>query len=100
MRCSNLAEPIKLGGNIELVGFDSVDGAEMVVVKKMVGSYAKDMSEKNSNFKSLTVSMDKDGDQFRISSSLQADNDYKAEESGANLFMTMDKSLKKIISQL
>ncbi len=38
-------EELKLGGNIVLVGF-SLDSAEMIIVKKIVGHYAKKISEK------------------------------------------------------
>ena len=38
-------EDIKLGGNISLVGFDKLDGAELIIVKKIVGNYIKKMSE-------------------------------------------------------
>jgi len=38
------SEELKLGGNIVLVGF-SLDPAEMIVVKKIVGHYAKKISE-------------------------------------------------------
>jgi len=37
-------EELKLGGNIVLVGF-SLDPAEMIIVKKIVGHYAKRISE-------------------------------------------------------
>lgn len=39
------AEGMKLGGNISLVGFEKLDNAEMVIIRKIVGTYIKKMSE-------------------------------------------------------
>ena len=38
-------EEIKLGGNISLVGFEKLDNAELIIIKKIVGNYVKKMSE-------------------------------------------------------
>ena len=48
---------LQLGGNIQLTGFSSLDGGQMVVVKKIVGNYAKKLSEMCNKFESLAVTM-------------------------------------------
>ena len=41
-----MEETIKLGGSIELSGFSNLDGGQMIVLKKIVGNYARKMEEK------------------------------------------------------
>ena len=91
---------IQLGGNIELIGFKDLDIAKMVVLKKMVGGYAKTMSEKNTGFSKLKVTGAKEGDNLKISAEMTADKAYNGEETGNNLFVILDSALKKIIGQL
>ena len=38
---------MKLGGNIVLDGCDNLEPATLIVLKKMVGNYARKISEKN-----------------------------------------------------
>ena len=38
-------DTMQLGGNIELSGFSGVDGASMIVLKKIIGNYGKHFSE-------------------------------------------------------
>jgi ribosome-associated translation inhibitor RaiA len=91
---------IQLGGNIDLGGFKDVDRAEMVVVRKIVGHYAKIMSEKKTGFSKLKVGMSKEGNDFKIDAEMTADKAYTGEETGNNLFIVLDAALKKIVSQI
>jgi hypothetical protein len=50
-------EPMQLGGNIELSGFGGIDGASMVVLKKIIGSYGRRLSEISDKFEKLSVTM-------------------------------------------
>lgn len=93
-------ESIQLGGNIELVGFKELEPGELVVVKKVVGNYAKQMSEASKDFEKLTVTLEKEGEQFKLRAVLKAGKEITAEETDSNLFFAMDKSLKKILSDL
>ena len=96
-----MEDVMQLGGNIELSGFKDVDKAEMVVVRKMVGSYAKTMSEKNTAFSKLSVSFEKEGESSKISAEMTAaDKAFVGEEKGSNLFIALDSALKKIVDQL
>jgi len=90
---------IELGGNIELVGFREVDPAKMVVVKKMVGNYARKMSDLSTNFEKLTVSLKTVGtNKFEVNGKLM-DNGrpFNAQSVDFNLFFALDKSLGKIV---
>ena len=48
---------LQLGGSIQLSGFSGVDGGQMVVIKKVVGNYARRLSEICSKFEGLHVTM-------------------------------------------
>jgi len=91
---------ITLGGNIELDGFDSVEPGALVVVKKIVGNYAKQMSGKKSNFEKLTVSLSSSVDNFTVKATLKAGEAFVAEGHGTNMFFAMDQSLKKILGDI
>ena len=51
---------MELGGNIQLTGFEDVDRTEMVIIKKVVGNYAKKFYETIDNFQELSVTIKKD----------------------------------------
>ena len=95
-----MEDVIELGGNIVLEGFKDLDRGEMAVVRKVVGNYAKTMSEKNTNFSKLKVSMTKENDNLKINAEMTADKAYNGEETGNNLFIAFDSALKKIVEQL
>ncbi|MBU0667404.1 MAG: hypothetical protein ABIC91_04500 [Nanoarchaeota archaeon] len=98
---------IELGGNITLVGFKDLDHAELIVVKKMVGSYARKMSDLSEDFEGLTVTMKevhktaKNNQQYEIHGKLmQGGKPYTSEVTDRNIFVAMDKVLKKIIAEI
>ena len=41
---------ISLGGNIELNGFQDIENAKLVVLKKIIGNYVKQIQEKKSDY--------------------------------------------------
>ena len=73
-------DKIELGGNIELVGFKELDHASMVVLKKIVGTYAKKFSEANSDFEKLVVTKTDNG----IKAELYHGGNVKNSESSLN----------------
>jgi hypothetical protein len=91
---------ITLGGNIELDGFDTIEPGALVVVKKIVGNYAKQMSEKTTGIKKLSVALSGGNDSFTVISKLTAGKEFVAEGTGANMFFAMDASLKKLQSDI
>lgn len=50
-------ETLALGGNISLAGFRDLDKSQMIVLKKIVGTYAKKYSEICKKFESLHLTM-------------------------------------------
>lgn len=87
---------VTLGGNIELVGFKDIEPASMVVLKKMVGTYAKTFSEKHSDFEKLVVEL-KNKDSNEVMVKLHHGGNVKEAQSSANnLFIALDEVMKKI----
>jgi len=95
---------IELGGNITLTGFKDADHAELIVVKKVVGRYARKMSDSLEEFENLSVTM-KDvhktprGQKYEIHSKLATGGKIHATEVvDRNMFVALDSSLKKLLT--
>ncbi len=97
---------VQLGGNIELSGFRDIDGASMVVLKKIIGNYARHMSENSNKFEKLSVVLkpiheNEASKKFEVHVKLI--NDGKplvSEVAERNLFVAVDNVLKNVESQL
>ncbi len=97
-------DTIELGGHIRLSGFSDIDGGSMIIVKKIIGSFVKKVSEKNPKFQSLTVTFKKihgseekeTSGKYELKASLLADKQYNAEVTHLNLMFAVDKVLKKV----
>lgn len=89
---------IELGGNITLIGFKEVGPAQLVVVKKMIGNYAKKIQEKN-EFNNLSLIL-KDKTKNELEATLKlGDGDKTSKEETANLFFSIDKVLSKFLEK-
>ena len=87
---------IELGGNIKLDGFDNIEPAKLIVVKKVVGLYTKKISEKHQDFKEILVIL-KSTDPYEIEVKLTTDKEDNKTEQGENLFYVLDKVLSKVV---
>lgn len=97
---------MQLGGNIALSGFKDIDSASMVVLKKIVGNYARKMSEHSGKFESLHITMKpvhatEKSEKYEIHAKL-IDNGkpFVSEVVERNLFVAVDNALKKIMKEL
>ena len=93
---------LQLGGNIELSGFSGLDGGTMIVLKKIVGNYAKRMSTVAKNFEQLSLTMKTVHDnQFELHAKMM-DNGTAVNSSVTerNLFIAVDNALKKIMNEI
>jgi hypothetical protein len=90
----------QLGGNIELSGFRDIDGGSMIILKKIIGNYARKFSDRLGNMEKLALTVKKVGSsQFEINAKLIAGgNIHTAEVTDRNLFVIADSALKKIES--
>lgn len=82
---------MKLGGNIELIGFESLEPGTLIVVKKMVGNYAK----KIEGLERFVLTLNKN-DEYKMECLLVINGEeHKAEVSNKNLFYGIDKAISE-----
>ncbi len=93
---------MQLGGNIELEGFDSLEPALLVVVKKMVGSEARKMTENGIVFEKLKICLDADNlSSCGVSGKvIFQGSDFDVSVNENNLFFGIDKVFKKFASSI
>jgi hypothetical protein len=97
---------IELGGNITLNGFQDRDYAELIVVKKIVGRYARQITDTHPTFERLKVCLNvlphADGSTkhtVQVSCVLKG-TPIDAEASDRNLFIALDSGLKELVERL
>jgi len=99
-------ETIELGGNIRLSGFREIDGGSMIIIKKIIGSFVKKISEKDAKFQNLTVTLKKihgnvenpTSCKYEMHANLLCDKQTNAEVTHQNLMFSLDRVLKKVES--
>jgi hypothetical protein len=89
---------MELGGNIFLENFDEVESGKLIVVKKVVGNYTKNISEKAKNFKKITINLKKSS-AFEIEAKVEADKEISSTSKEDNLFFALDKALSEILDK-
>ncbi len=95
-----------LGDKIVLTGFKDLDRNEMVVVRKMVGTYVKKYIELDEGFQNLKLRLKTTHEReqsviFELDGNYTSDsNKFDVSESNRNLFMVLDSVLKKIQGML
>ena len=98
-------ETLELGGKIELTGFSSVENGQMIVIKKIVGNYAKKFSEIDDSFDGLKLTMKSiHGDasnKFELRALVNiAGGPYNSKLEDRNIFFGIDKVLKNVEMQI
>lgn len=97
---------MQLGGNIELSGFRDIDGASMVVLKKIIGNYGRRLSELSDKVESLKVTMKpihetKKSEKYEIHVQLMVSGKpIVSEVVERNLFIAVDNALKKVVNEI
>lgn len=87
-------EKLVLGGGIELIGFKVVDLPSMVIVKKMVGSYIRKISDEKEGFEKIVLTAKEKGKKIEAEMTIGGKTE-KAEVNADNVFVALDKVLKK-----
>ena len=91
---------IELGGSIKLDGFNSIDIPSLIVVKKIVGNYAKKLSEKNPEYKELLLQMSSESPNYELSAVLTTESKvFTSKASNNNLFFALNQALDKILKE-
>ena len=99
-------DEMQLGGNIQLSGFKDIDGASMIVLKKIIGNYGRKFSDVSDKFESLKITMKpvhetEKSEKYEIHAQLMNDGkSVVSEVVERNLFVAVDSALKKIESEI
>ncbi len=94
---------MELGGNIELIDFKDLDPSEMIVLKKIIGNYARKFSDQVENYEKLSLHLKKAEGKHKYEVFGKLYHNQKttnSEVNGTNLFMAVSDALKKIENQL
>ena len=92
-------DTMQLGGNIELNGFNELERSKLVVIKKIIGNYAREFSDKT-QFSKLSLNMAQEGDEFKIAAELTGDKQVKSELKDKNLFFVIGNVLENMKKEL
>ncbi len=91
---------IELGeGIIEIVNFETIDQLELSVIKKIIGKFTGDISEKADSFKKITIELEKDS-KYEIKVSITADKIYTSTNKNDNIFYALNLALEEILSKV
>ncbi|AJF62023.1 TPA: hypothetical protein HA239_00525 [Candidatus Woesearchaeota archaeon] len=96
---------IELGGNIELVGFKEIETQELIVLKKIIGSYARKFSDNIKDYEKLSMHLKHIGpetsNKYEVKSMLLVKGKpINSEVTEINLFVAVAESLKKLEAQV
>ena len=101
-----MEEDNNLSDGVQLTGFRDIDSSSMVVVKKIVGNYARRFSELADKMETLHVTLKpihqrEKSEKYEIHAKL-IDNGkvYASEIVDRNLFVAVDDVLKKLANEL
>lgn len=90
---------MELGGNIELKGFLEVDSADLIIIKKIVGNYTKDLADAHDDFESITVALTAQSAPFTVvSAAVMGGSPVSSEQTDNNLYFALDASLKQVLA--
>jgi hypothetical protein len=93
---------ISLGGNIVLTGFRDLSRQELVIVKKIVGSYARKLSDNLSDFQELKVTLKsvhktENSEKYELHTSVRfGRSHFEAGIVERNLFVGLDSCIGKV----
>ncbi|MCF7867034.1 hypothetical protein K9L67_05935 [Candidatus Woesearchaeota archaeon] len=100
-----MEDDMELGGNIRLSGFNVLQKPEVVVVKKIVGSYARKFSDNLQGYESLDLHLKEihkteSSEKFELHAKLiNQGKIITTEVTERNIFIAVDSALKKIEQQ-
>lgn len=95
-------EDIQLGGQIILSGFKELKPAEIIVVKKLVGSYARKFSDNVKGYESLNLHLKEvhktpGSEKYELHAKVIYDGKVESSEvTDRNIFVALDSVLKKL----
>jgi hypothetical protein len=90
---------IELGGGIFLDNFECIESGKLIIVKKIVGNYTKNISGKIEEFNKITISVNEENG-YKINVNVKANKEFSAEGEKENLFFALNDALEGITTQI
>lgn len=104
IEAENSQELIKLGGNIELSGFNGFKKINNIVINKIIGNNVKKCRDVSENFESLHLRLKSiHGENKKVelhAKVIDNGNIYTSEIVDRNLYFALDSVLKKIKAEI
>lgn len=97
---------MELGGNIELVGFQGLDSSDLVVIKKMVGNFAKRLHDIYDELSELRITLQEvhraaNHESYELHGLVRVnDKEYESSVQDDNLYFCLNDILRKLGEQL
>lgn len=96
---------IELGGSIELVGFKDFEPSELVVLKKIIGNFARKFADNVEGYEKLTINIKHVGgaksNKFEVQTKLMIGaKPVNSDVTENNIFVAIAECLKKIEAQV
>ena len=92
---------IELGGNIELVGFSDLDSQELVILKKIIGGYARKFSDHAKDYEKLTIDLKQVKPKYKIQAKLMINGKpVNSDATEKNVFVALAEVLKNLEAQV
>ena len=95
-------DSLELGGKITLIGFREVEPSKLIVVKKVVGNFAKKLQEKSDKFENLSVHIKpvhSSGHEINTKAVING-KVYNTENTNFNLFFALNSSLSALVTEI
>lgn len=89
---------MELGGNIELIGFSEVDPNDLVIIKKIVGNYTKDLADGVDDFERVSVTLASQTPFEVVCAAVVGSETFSAKTKDANLYFALDACFKHVLS--
>ncbi len=90
-----MAKNINLGDQIELVNVDNIDGAQLAILRKMIGNYARKLFDNGVARISVTFS-----EAAVTVEGIKGDDKLSSSAENPNLFIAVDQALNAMEKQL
>ena len=97
---------MQLGGNIVLTGFKELDNGSLLILRKIIGNYARRMSDNSKGFEKLSLTLKhihevEKNKKFELhAKAIDSGNLHTAECTDKNVFIAVDTALKKVSTSM
>ena len=95
-------DAMQLGDKIELINFHEFERDKLIVIRKIVGNFVKNLQEKYSDFEKLSLAFDSVHDsKSEIKGGLKiGGKDYHSEVVNFNIFFAINLVLEKLEGEI